>query len=99
MAASDELPSEPDEESTAMPDLPPSRTLAELYERQGFPEEARHIYDRLDAAPDAGVPSQTDRFAPQAEAPAEARDPRSRKRRAIEGWLSRVKTNASAGAR
>jgi hypothetical protein len=83
-----------------MPDLPPSRTLAELYERQGFPEEARHIYDRLDAAPDPSSPSEALRFAPQAEAPpGEAPDPRARKRRAIESWLSRVKTNASAGAR
>jgi len=100
VARADELPSETDEESSAMPDLPPSRSLAELYERQGFPEEARHIYDRLDAAADAGALSATDRFAPPAEAPPEEMpDPRSRKRRAIESWLSRVKSNASTGAR
>jgi len=100
VAAADELPDENEGESSAMPDLPPSRTLAELYERQGFPEEARHIYDRLDASPEAGSASRHDPFAPPAEAPAgEAQDPRARKRRAIESWLSRVKTNASAGAR
>jgi len=103
MAAADEFPSEPGEGSSEMPDLPPSRTLAELYERQGFPEEARQIYDRLDAEPEGGSLSRADRFAPPAEPaeapPGQAMDPRSRKRHAIEAWLSRVKTNASAGAR
>jgi hypothetical protein len=99
-----EIPAEAEEVSTsAFAELPPSRTLAELYERQGFPEEARQIYDRLeidsresaaDWAPAAGPGAVS---APQ---PAVAdSNPRERKRRAIESWLARIRTNAAAGAR
>jgi hypothetical protein len=103
-----ELPAEAEEISTsAFAELPPSRTLAELYERQGFPEEARQIYDRLevdarasaaDWVPAAGPGSVS---VPQpAAAPAAApADPRERTRRAIEDWLVRIRTKAAADAR
>jgi hypothetical protein len=102
-----ELPAEPDAVSaSAAAELPPSRTLAELYERQGFPEEARQIYDRLatdpresatEWSPAAGPGAMS---APEPVAPAaEDSDPRDRKRRVIEAWLARVRTNAAAGAR
>ena len=80
-------------------DLPPSRTLAELYERQGFPDEARQIYERL-AADDPDDPSLMRRLArvsepdpPSSSDPASS-DPVDRKRRALEAWLARVKGNA-----
>ena len=93
---------------SAIAELPPSRTLAELYERQGFPEEARQIYDRLavdpqEAAATDWIPAPGPDAASVAEpaaAPIEAvSDPRERKRRSLEAWLARIRTNAAAGAR
>ena len=85
------------------PELPPSRTLAELYERQGFRDEASRIYERL-AAEHPGDESLTRRIAALHEGPAEPpasppEDDRERKHRTLEAWLSRVKANAAAGAR
>jgi hypothetical protein len=86
---------------SAIGDLPPSRTLAELYERQGFPEEARQIYDRLAVDPSEepvpGGPSLASE--PNEATPLAAPDPRESKRRSLEAWLSRIRANASAGAR
>ena len=82
--------------SPAIADLPPSRTLAELYERQGFPEEARQIYERL-AADDPDDPSLIRRLARVSEpAPSPSSDPADRRRRALETWLARVKGNAAS---
>jgi tetratricopeptide (TPR) repeat protein len=91
--------------SPAIAELPPSRTLAELYERQGFPEEARQIYDRLavdprESAATDWIPAAGTGDVSMAEAPlATISDPRERKRRSIEAWLARIRTNAAAGAR
>jgi tetratricopeptide (TPR) repeat protein len=103
-----EFPAEPDAPSpSAIAELPPSRTLAELYERQGFPEEARQIYDRLavdprepaaDWVPAAGPDAVRVPEPPSAPVTADS-DPRERKRRTIEAWLVRIRTNAAAGAR
>jgi len=82
--------------SPAIPDLPASRTLAELYERQGFPDEARQIYERL-AADDPDDPSLMRRLARVSEpVPLSSSDPADRKRRALEAWLARVKANVAA---
>ncbi len=82
------------------PELPPSRTLAELYEKQGFREEARRIYERL-AEEHPEDESLTRRIAAvRRETPAPLPlDPPARRRRALEEWLVRVKANAAPGAR
>jgi tetratricopeptide (TPR) repeat protein len=109
-----EPPLEPDEFSRATtaaeereasietpPELPPSRTLAELYEKQGFRDEARRIYERL-AEEHPEDESLTRRIAvvrgDSAARPAES-DPRARRRLALESWLARVKANAAPGGR
>jgi tetratricopeptide (TPR) repeat protein len=82
------------------PELPPSRTLAELYERQGFREEARRIYERL-AEEHPEDESLTRRIAAvqgDAATTPPPSDPRSRRRRTLEDWLDRVKANAAAGS-
>jgi hypothetical protein len=83
------------------PELPPSRTLAELYEKQGFRDEARRIYERL-AEEHPEDESLTRRIAvvrgDSAARPAES-DPRARRRLALESWLARVKANAAPGGR
>ena len=92
---------------SAIAELPPSRTLAELYERQGFPEEARQIYDRLSVDPPppatdwipAAGPGAASVTEPAAAPMAMASDPREHRRRVIEAWLARIRTNAAAGAR
>jgi len=93
-------PSEELEPLAPPPELPPSRTLAELYERQGFREEARRIYERL-AADHPDDESLTRRIAAVRgePSPAPAEDLPARKRRALEAWLARVKGNAEAGDR
>jgi len=96
-------PAAPAEEREASkepaPELPPSRTLAELYERQGFREEARRIYERL-AEEHPEDESLTRRIAAvrgDTATPPAASDPRGRRRRALEDWLDRVKANAASG--
>ncbi len=81
----------------SMPEIPPSRTLAALYERQGFAEDARRIYERLEAdSPGEGG----FRSPPAAEPPpTSALIPRATRREALERWLSRVKANAAPSAR
>jgi len=80
-----------------VPELPPSRTLAELYEKQGFREEARRIYERLaeDHPEDESLVRRIAAVRGNAAAPPE--DPKERRRRALESWLARVKANAASG--
>ncbi|HET7451309.1 MAG TPA: tetratricopeptide repeat protein [Thermoanaerobaculia bacterium] len=82
----------------APPELPPSRTLAELYERQGFRDEARRIYERL-AADNPDDESLTRRIAVVREESSAAGDVRIRRVRALEAWLARVHANAASGTR
>jgi len=101
LESAEEVPDAAAALSPAIPDLPASRTLAELYERQGFPDEARQIYERL-AADDPDDPSLMRRLArvsepvPLASPDPAPSDPADRKRRALETWLARVKANVGA---
>ncbi len=88
-------PTTPAEEREPPPELPPSRTLAELYEKQGFREEARRIYERL-AEEHPGDESLVRRLAAVRGDSAETTDPRSRRRRALEAWLERMKANLAS---
>ena len=74
-------------------EIPAARTLAALYEKQGFSEDARRIYDRLgeepSAAPEPGAAAESSR------APVLPADPVARKRQVLESWLARVKSRAA----
>jgi len=85
--------------SSSPADLPPSRTLAELYENQGFREEARGIYERL-VSQNPDDESLVRRLARVGEntPPAAPGDLRARKREILEAWLARVKANAATSA-
>jgi hypothetical protein len=87
-----------DAATDAAPDLPPSRTLAELYERQGFPDEARRIYERL-AAEHPDDENLTQRIVSVRDEPSGPGDARARRIRALEAWLARVHANAASGTR
>jgi tetratricopeptide (TPR) repeat protein len=82
------LPEVPIPRETEPEALPPSKTLADLYYKQGFLDDARKIYERLAVANPLDE-SVTRRLRV-------IRRPGRRKAAKLEAWLSRIRANAKA---